>query len=371
MLRARPGLPQAWPPPTGARRTRRCWPTSRSSTATASAAARPSSRTDLEQWFFRIREYADELLDFSRPGVARPDRDDADELDRPLRGSRGRRSAWTCPASTQKIDPRLHHAPRHDLWRHLHGARPGAPAGRADHNTRAASAEVEAYVDAPATRPRSSAPATEREKTGVFTGAYCTNRFNGDRCRSGSPTTRSSGTAPALSWACRPTTNATSSSRRSSGCECPVVIAPPDWDGEPLEEAYTDPGTMVNSGQFDGMSNEDGKRADHRLRRKAGLGPAHDHVPPARLADLAAALLGHADPDDLLRDGRHRAGAGGPDLPVVLPDDAEFLPTGESPLARHEGFVNTTCPKCGRPRRSARRTRWTRSWTPTGTSCAT
>ena len=39
------------------------------------------------------------------------------------------------------------------------------------------------------------------------------------------------------------------------------------------------------------------------------------------------------------------------ELPVRLPDDAEFLPTGESPLARHEGFVNVTCPKCGGPAR--------------------
>jgi leucyl-tRNA synthetase len=37
------------------------------------------------------------------------------------------------------------------------------------------------------------------------------------------------------------------------------------------------------------------------------------------------------------------------DLPVLLPDDAEFLPTGESPLKYHQGFLNATCPKCGGP----------------------
>ncbi len=37
------------------------------------------------------------------------------------------------------------------------------------------------------------------------------------------------------------------------------------------------------------------------------------------------------------------------DLPVLLPDDAEFLPTGESPLRHHEGFLNTTCPACDGP----------------------
>ena len=37
------------------------------------------------------------------------------------------------------------------------------------------------------------------------------------------------------------------------------------------------------------------------------------------------------------------------DLPVLLPEDAEFSPTGESPLQYHEGFLNTTCPQCGGP----------------------
>ncbi len=39
------------------------------------------------------------------------------------------------------------------------------------------------------------------------------------------------------------------------------------------------------------------------------------------------------------------------DLPVLLPPDAEFKPTGEPPLARHQGFVNVACPVCGRPAR--------------------
>jgi len=37
------------------------------------------------------------------------------------------------------------------------------------------------------------------------------------------------------------------------------------------------------------------------------------------------------------------------DLPVLLPEDAEFLPTGESPLKYHEEFLHTTCPRCGGP----------------------
>ena len=58
-------------------------------------------------------------------------------------------------------------------------------------------------------------------------------------------------------------------------------------------------------------------------------------------------------------------------LPVVLPDIEDYRPKGRSPLAAAEDWVQTTCPRCSAARRVARPTRWTRSSTPPGTSCAT
>ena len=77
---------------TGARAARPCWPTSRCCpTAPASARATWSYKRDLEQWFFRITAYADELLGGSRrPRVARAGQDHAAPLDRPIRGGRVR-----------------------------------------------------------------------------------------------------------------------------------------------------------------------------------------------------------------------------------------------------------------------------------------
>jgi leucyl-tRNA synthetase len=74
-----------------------------------------------------------------------------------------------------------------------------------------------------------------------------------------------------------------------------------------------------------------------------GLGKQAGQLPPARLADQPPAHVGRADPDGLLPN----CGAVPvpyEDLPVLLPDDAEFKPTGESPLKYHEGFRYVKCP---------------------------
>src|SRR5439155_872030 len=59
---------------------------------------------------------------------------------------------------------------------------------------------------------------------------------------------------------------------KKNGLMIPVVIAPPDWDGAELEEAYVELGTMVNSGQFDGLPNEEGKRAIAEFIEEKELG---------------------------------------------------------------------------------------------------
>ena len=97
-----------WRRSTGARAARRSWPTSRSwPTAPASAPATSSIQRDLEQWFFRITAYADELLDrLDDPRLARAGQDHAAQLDRALRrggvrpaGRRPRRRASPCGSS--------------------------------------------------------------------------------------------------------------------------------------------------------------------------------------------------------------------------------------------------------------------------------
>jgi leucyl-tRNA synthetase len=308
----------------------------------------PVIQKDLEQWFFRVREYADELLDFSQMEWPEPiatmqrnwiGRSEGLEvefgLDVPGVDQKSIRVFTTRPDTISGVSFMVL-APEHPLVAQI------TTPGQRD--------EVESYVDAARHQTEIERLSTEREKTGVFTGAYCTNLFNGR----GVPIWIADyallwyGTGAVMGVPAHDQRDFEFA--RKYGLECPVVIAPPAWDGEPLTEAYTAPGTMVNSGQFDGLPNEDGKRAVIDLAKAKGWG---QRTTSYRIRDwLISRQRAWGTPIPMIycpKDGIVPVPED--QLPVVLPDDAEFLPTGKSPLARHEGFVNTTCPKCGDPAR--------------------
>lgn len=303
---------------------------------------------DLEQWFFRIRDYAEELLDFThmdwpepiitmqRNWIGRSEGLEVDfGLDVPGVVEKAIRVFTTRPDTIYGVTSMVL-APEHPLVEKIttpeHRLAIEAYVGQARHQT-----EIE----------RLSA---DREKTGVFTGAYCTNLFNGRKV----PIWIADyalvwyGTGAVMGVPAHDERDFAFA--KKYGLECPVVIAAPDWDGGELTEAYTDPGTMVNSGQFDGIPNEDGKKAIAEFAEKQGWGQRmityriRDWLISRQRAWGTPIPMVYCETDGIVAVPEDQ-------LPVRLPDDAEFLPTGKSPLARHEGFVNTTCPKCAKPAR--------------------
>jgi leucyl-tRNA synthetase len=138
---------------------------------------------------------------------------------------------------------------------------------------------------------------------------------------------------------------------RAHGLPIIRVIAGEGEDGDaPLQEAYTGPGTLVNSAFLDGM----------------GVGEATAHV-TAWLAErgLGEATVGYRLRDWLVSRQRYwgapipvvHCDACGtvpvPDdrLPVLLPEVDDYAPRGRSPLAAAADWVNTECPSCGAPAR--------------------
>jgi len=109
---------------------------------------------------------------------------------------------------------------------------------------------------------------------------------------------------------------------------------------------HTDYGTMINSGQFN--ENKDGiNTVSTFLAEKEWGGPTVTY----RLRDwlISRQRYWGAPIPMIYCEKCGLVPVPEKDLPILLPDDAEFKPTGESPLAYHEGFVNTACPQCSAP----------------------
>jgi leucyl-tRNA synthetase len=139
---------------------------------------------------------------------------------------------------------------------------------------------------------------------------------------------------------------------RQHGLEVRIVIEPDGAHVDPSEmtEAWPHEGVMVNSGPFDGTpSPESIGRVIEWLERE-GKGRAATSY---RLRDWLISRQRYWGPPIPIVYCPSCGEVALPesDLPVLLPEDVDFSPHGESPLARHEGFVNVACPKCGEPAR--------------------
>ncbi len=302
------------------------------------------TRRDLNQWLFRVTKYADELLDQSQ--IDWPEKINimqtnwigrSEGVDIEFDISEYGLDQATLSTFTTRIDTIFGVtfvvlAPEHPLVDTL---------TTPEHRD-----EVEAYVDQARRQTEIERMSTEKEKTGVFTGSYAVNRLNGDRVPIliGDYVLLTYGTGIVMGVPAHDQRDFEFATKYDLPIR--VVVAPPDWDGGELSEAYVDEGTQVNSGRFDGLPSAEGKEriADHIEEQGWGK-----RAVQYRMRDwLISRQRYWGTPIPIVYcDGCGTVPVPEDQLPVLLPEDAEFLPTGESPLQRHEGFVNTSCPECG------------------------
>ena len=297
----------------------------------------------MEQWMFRTTAYADELLNFD--GIDYPEpiklmqrnwigRSEGAEISFPLGrevAGEDRITVFTTRPDTLFGCTFMVLAPEHPLVAEL--------------TTDECRADVEAYIEQARRQNEIERQSTTREKTGVFTGAYTRHPFTGDDIQIwiADYVLLSYGTGAVMGVPAHDERDFAFASAR--GIDIPVVIAPPDWDGNDLDEAYTGPGTMVNSGRFDGADWQEGKLAVADALDEMGLG---GRTVSYRLRDwlISRQRYWGAPIPMIYCDSCGTVPVPEDDLPVLLPDDAEFLPTGASPLERHKLFVNVDCPTC-------------------------
>jgi leucyl-tRNA synthetase len=130
-----------------------------------------------------------------------------------------------------------------------------------------------------------------------------------------------------------------------------VVIAPSkEAEAMPsdLEQTYTEPGIMINSGPFSGMNSTEGKKAIVEYAEKQGFGKERVQY---RLRDwLISRQRYWGTPIPIIHCPNCKiVPVPEKDLPVKLPEDVEITGRGGSPLANLESWVNVPCPSCGAP----------------------
>ena len=302
------------------------------------------SRRDLEQWFFRITKYADELREYA--GVEWPERvklmqrnwigkSVGVEISFGIDGygpEEGEIRVFTTRPDTVFGVTFLVLAPENPLVAKLTAA---------EHER-----EVQDYVAKARSRTEIERLSTEKEKTGVFIGAYAVNKLSGEKVPIwiADYVLQTYGTGAVMGVPAHDQRDFEFA--HDFGLPIKVVIAPEGWSGEEFEEAYVEPGTMVNSGQFNGPHSDQGKESIADFMEANGFG---GRTTSYRLRDwlISRQRYWGAPIPIIYCPDCGIVPVPETDLPVLLPEDAEFRPTGESPLTYHESFVNTTCPKCG------------------------
>ncbi|MFC2043700.1 leucine--tRNA ligase [Chloroflexota bacterium] len=305
----------------------------------------PVTRRDLEQWFFRTTRYADELMQHH-------------EIDWPER-IKTMQKGWVGKSEGAEISFALEYPGVASEIR-VYTTRPDTTFGvtfmvlAPEHplvaklTTPHKRSEVEDYISRSRRRTDIERLSTDREKDGVFIGAYVVNRLNGERVPIwiADYVLLNYGTGAVMAVPAHDERDFAFAKKYNLPIR--VVIAPPGWQGEELKEAYIETGPMMNSGQFNELPSQDGIEAVCDFLEKKGYG---GRAMSYRLRDwlISRQRYWGAPIPIIYCSNCGTVPVPEEDLPVLLPEDAEFKPTGESPLKYREMFVNTTCPRCSDP----------------------
>ncbi|MBO8430829.1 leucine--tRNA ligase [Spirochaetes bacterium] len=194
---------------------------------------------------------------------------------------------------------------------------------------------------------------TERVKTGVPLGTHCKNPFTGEifPLWTADYALVEYGTGAVMAVPTHDTRDFDFAKKYNLPMK--VVITPHPSSGHPLPqgardltEAYTEPGVLVNSGEFNGMKNEEAKKAITEKAVREGFGEFKTQY---RLRDwlISRQRYWGAPIPVVYCEKCGIQPVPEEQLPVLLPKDVDFSVVGKSPILTSKTFLETTCPCCG------------------------
>ena len=297
----------------------------------------------LNQWFFRITEYGDKLLE----GLDRLDgwpekvkamqrnwigRSEGAELLFPVKnGGDQKIKVFTTRADTVYGATYMLLSPEHPLLLEL----------IKDTDSGSSAAE---FIQRISRTDRLDREAADAEKEGAFTGRYAINPFTGEDIPiwTANYVLMDYGTGAIMAVPAHDQRDLDFA--RKYGLPVRVVVQSDAEKTSALPEAYTGSGRMVNSGMFDGMVNDEAAEAIVEHAQAKGIGGIaisyhlRDWCISRQRYWGAPIPIVHCDKCGMMPAS---------DLPVELPKNVELTGTGPSPLSLVDDFVNIPCPKCG------------------------
>lgn len=300
------------------------------------------TRKNLTQWFFRITKYAQELLD-CLPGLDWPEktkkiqtnwigRSEGAEIEFKVADSGLSFRVFTTRADTLYGVTYVVLAPEHELVDRI--------------TTDACRRAVDEYREAAAKASEIDRMSTVREKTGVFTGAYAIHPLTGEKVQIWIADYVLAGYGTGCVMAVPAHDERDYEFAKKFNLEIKRVIKGAEGVDDALP--FVEDGFLVGSMEFDGLSSADARAAI--VKKLAGMNAGEPKV-TYRLRDWLVSRQRYwgAPIPIIYCDKCGIVPVPEDQLPVELPYNVVFTPDGESPLAKCEEFINTTCPCCGGP----------------------
>ena len=300
------------------------------------------TKKDLTQWFFKITDYADELLD-KLDGLDWPEktvsmqkhwigRSTGSQVNFKVKDSDLNFDVFTTRVDTLCGVSYVVLAPENPLVDEIVSAEQKEA--------------VENYKEEAKKQSDIERQSISREKTGVFTGAYAIHPLTGKEVPIwvGDYVLATYGTGAVMAVPAHDERDFAFAEKFN----LPINRVVEAKDGSETNLPFCEHGILVNSGEFDGLTTDEAKEKIVEKLSSMGLGEKKVNF---RLRDWLVSRQRYwgAPIPVIYCEECGIVPVPESQLPVELPYDVEFAPDGKSPLAKSEAFVNTTCPHCGKP----------------------